>query len=356
MYLSPGGNMRSIAALGVSALLLAANPYAQSPAPAAGPTGGAITGLMHAIHATDNVDKTLAFYTQLFGVKGTVQPFTNPNVPLLTDSPGVTLRLSMLRLPSEEARGMGFELTEFSGVARHGAQPKMWDPGAPHMIFLVRDVAPVMAGIKAANAPIVTKSGVPVKVQSSLGQATAIVVRDPDGYLVHVFQVTPPAGAPEGNLIGSMPAETVSDLATSQKFWHGVMGLQATGDTAFKKDKAMLDVLGLPDGAEYRTAGGLIPGSKVRMEFFEFKGAGPKTPFSLRVPDPGSSGFAINVADIENLLPRLKAQGVRVISKDQALVPWDATTRNVFVKDPDGLNLELVGRLAAPAAAPAAKQ
>ena len=57
-----------------------------------------------------------------------MQPFTNPNVPLLTDSPGVTLRLSMLRLPSEEPRGMGFELTEFSNVERHPAQPKMWDP------------------------------------------------------------------------------------------------------------------------------------------------------------------------------------------------------------------------------------
>jgi catechol 2,3-dioxygenase-like lactoylglutathione lyase family enzyme len=341
--------MRLIAALGVAAALTTGTLMAQRAA--SPPSTGAITGLMHAIHATDNVDKTLAFYTELFGVRGQVQPFTNPNVPLLTDSPGVTLRLSMLRLPSAEARGMGFELTEFSNVERHPAQPKMWDPGAPHMIFLVRDITPVMAAIKASTAPIVTRSGAPVKVESSLGPATAIVVRDPDGYLVHVFQVTPPADAPAGNLIGSIPAETVNDMEVSQKFWHGIMGLEATGDKAFKKDKAMLDVLGLPDGAEYRTASGLIPGSKVRMEFMEFKGVGAKTPFSRRVPDPGSSGFAINVADIEHLLPKLKAQGVRVISKDQALVPWDATTRNVFVKDPDGLNLELVGRLTAPAPA-----
>ena len=86
--------MRLIAALGAAAALATGTVIAQGPAPA--PTTGAITGLMHAIHATDNVDKTLAFYTQLFGVKGTVQPFTNPNVPLLTDSPGVTLRLSSI--------------------------------------------------------------------------------------------------------------------------------------------------------------------------------------------------------------------------------------------------------------------
>jgi hypothetical protein len=41
---------------------------------------------------------------------------------------------------------------------------------------------------------------------------------------------------------------------------------------------------------------------------------------------------------------------VQVLSKDGALVEWDARTRNVFVKDPDGLNLELVGTIAAPAA------
>lgn len=339
--------MRLFVTIAVSAILLTGNPSAQGQAPS--PSSGAITGLMHAIHATNSVDKTLAFYTQLFGVMGQVQPFTNPNVPLLTDSPGVTLRLSMLRLPSDEPRGMGFELTEFSNVERHPAQPRLSDPGAPHMKFFVRDIAPVMTAIKAANAPIITRSGAPVRIQSALGPAQAIFVRDPDGYIVEVLQVTPPAGAPEGNLIGSMPGETVGSLATSQKFWRDTMGLQATGDQKFAKDKAMLDLMGLPEGAEYRIASGLIPGSKVRMEFVEIKGAGATTPFSLRVPDPGASGFAIRVADIEKLLPQLKSQGVRVLSKDGALVPWDARTRNVFVKDPDGLNLELVGTLPAPA-------
>ena len=341
--------MRVFAVFAIAALLLTGTTRAQAPPAGSVPTTGAITGLMHAIHATNNVDKTLAFYTQVFGVMGQVQPFTNPNVPILTNSPGVTLRLSMLRLPSEEPRGMGFELTEFTNVERHPAQPQVWDPGAPHMKFLVRDLAPVMAAIRANNAPIITKSKAPVKVQTVLGPASAIVVRDPDGYLVEVLQVAPPAGAPDGNLVGSMPGETIADIGKSQKFWRDVMGLQATGDQKFAKDKAMLDLLGLPDGAEYRMTSGLIPGSKVRMEFMEIKGAGAGKAFSLRVPDPGSSGFAIRVAEIEKLLPRLKAMGVPVLSKDGALVEWDPRTRNVFVKDPDGLNLELVGTLPAPA-------
>jgi catechol 2,3-dioxygenase-like lactoylglutathione lyase family enzyme len=340
--------MRLTAVVGTIASLVTASVWAQGQA--AAPPSGAITGLMHAIHATNDVDTTLAFYTKLFGVSGQVQPFTNPNVPLLTNSPGVTLRLSMLRLPSEEPRGMGFELTEFSNVARHPAQPRMSDPGAPHMKFFVRDLARVMTAIKAANAPVLTRGGAPVRIQSAMGPASAIVVRDPDGYLVEVLQVTAPATAPDGNLIGSMPGETVGSMDASMRFWRDTMGLQAAGDPRFSKDKAMLDLMGLPDGAEFRMASGLIPGSRVRMEFLEIRNAGARTPFSLRVPDPGASGFAIRVADIEKLLPQLKAQGVQVLSKDGALVEWDARTRNVFVKDPDGLNLELVGTVAAPAA------
>jgi catechol 2,3-dioxygenase-like lactoylglutathione lyase family enzyme len=53
--------------------------------------------------------------------------------------------------------------------------------------------------------------------------------------------------------------------------------------------------------------------------------------------------MAIRVANIQELLPRLKAQGVRVVSKDGELVNWSQTLRNVFVKDPNGLNIELVG-------------
>jgi catechol 2,3-dioxygenase-like lactoylglutathione lyase family enzyme len=93
------------------------------------------------------------------------------------------------------------------------------------------------------------------------------------------------------------------------------------------------------------------------MEWIEFKGT-PKTPFSLRVPDPGASGMAINVADIQNLLPKLKAQGVRAISRNGDLVEWSPTVRNVFIKDPDGLNLEIVGNIGpapARAGAPASR-
>ena len=132
--------MRPFAAfvLGLSAFLLPALLLAQAPAPppapppAGAPTGPTI-GFMHAIHATSNVETTLAFYTKVFGLTTNVQPFANAAVPILTDSPGVSLRIAMVRIPGD---GFGFELTEFTGVPRRPAQPRVTDPGAPHIKLL----------------------------------------------------------------------------------------------------------------------------------------------------------------------------------------------------------------------------
>jgi catechol 2,3-dioxygenase-like lactoylglutathione lyase family enzyme len=332
---------RIVRAIALS-MLLAGVSRAQAPAPP--PTASATIGFMHAIHATNVVEKTLAFYTEVFGLSGQVRPFANEAVPILTDSPGVTLKVSMLQLPGQ---GFNFELTEFSNVARTPAQPQLWDPGAPHMKIFVRDLAPVVAAIKKLNAPILTTSGAPVTAQTPLGTVTGIFFRDPDGYIVQAVQQTSvPADAPAGNVVGAMMGVTVEDLDTAMRFWRDMLGFELTGDRAFSTNPAALDLMGMPKGGSFRAVSGVVPGSKARIAMIEFKGM-PRKPFSLRVPDPGSSGMAIRVAAIGDLLARMKAKGVRVISKNGELVNWSPTIRNVFVKDPDGLNIELVGNVPA---------
>ena len=332
---------RIVRAIAVSMMLVGVS-RAQAPAPA--PTGVATVGFMHAIHATNVVEKTLAFYTDVFGLSGQVQPFANEAVPILTDSPGVTLRVSMLRLPGD---GFNFELTEFSNVARTPAQPQIWDPGAPHMKILVRDIEPVVAAVKKLNAPILTTSRAPVAVSTPLGNVKAMMFRDPDGYIVEAVQAQAPPDAPAtGNVVGAIMGLTVEDMDTAMKFWHDLLGFELAGDKKFLTDPAILDLMGAPKGASFRAVFGVVPGSKARIAMIEFKGV-PRKPFSLRVPDPGASGMAIRVAAIGDLLARMKASGVRVISRNGELVNWSPTVRNVFVKDPGGLNIELVGNLPA---------
>src|SRR5665213_1458717 len=131
-------------------LFLAAIATAQSPSPT--------KALSHFIHAVDDLDTTLAFYNNVFNLKGNPSDFLNPAVPLLPNAPGVTLRLSMLALPG----GMRLELTQFKGLERKPGQAKYTDPGAGSAVFYVRDIDGALANAKKASAPIVTTGGAPV--------------------------------------------------------------------------------------------------------------------------------------------------------------------------------------------------
>jgi catechol 2,3-dioxygenase-like lactoylglutathione lyase family enzyme len=320
--------MRFLVTIGLGATLLA-TAYAQGqppvqqagppPALQAAPVKGATTGFMHAIHATNNVDTTLSFYRDVLGLDAKVQPFANPAVPILTNSPGVSLRIAMLRIPPP-GRGLNFELTEFTNTERKPAQPKITDPGAPHMKFLVRDLDPVVAAAKKRSAVILSKSGAPVVMPDGVRR---IFIRDPDGYLVEAVQVAPEPDAPAGNIVGAIMGLTVGNVEESMKFWRDLLGWEFAGPSPWTKAPQVVDLMALPDGVELRTVRAIVPGSTARMEMLEFRGV-KGTPFDLRVPDPGASGMAIRVAGIQDLLPKLKAGGVRVISKDQALVEWDA--------------------------------
>jgi catechol 2,3-dioxygenase-like lactoylglutathione lyase family enzyme len=343
--------MRLLPTIALGAALIAAVAHAQGQAPAKAPVPapappaalepapvkGATTGFMHAIHATNNVETTLAFYRDVFGLDTKVVPFANPGVPLLTNSPGVRLRVAMLRVPGQ---GFNFELTEFTNTDRRGARPRLTDPGAPHMKFLVRDIDVVVAAARKRGAEIITRSGAPVSMPD--GATQRIFMRDPDGYIVEAIRFPAPPDAPTGNVIGSIMGLTVGSMDASMAFWRDMLGWEFSEPSTWSNAPHIADLMALPDGAEVRPVRAIVPGSTARIEMIEFRGV-TGTPFDLRVPDPGASGMAIRVARIQELLPKLKAAGVRVISKDGALVEWDAKTRNVFVKDPNGLLIELVG-------------
>lgn len=341
--------MKPSFALVVSCSILSGPALAQSPPPA---PKGATVGFMHAIHATNNLDTTAAFYKEVFGVSSAIRPFASDGPRVLTNSPQANLRVSMLPLPGQ---GFNFELTEFTNVEPRitGQQPALSDPGAPHMKFLVRDIEPVMAGVRKMGHAIITSSGMPVSVKAEGGEAKAIFFRDPDGYIVEAVQVpAPSADAPAGNVLGAIMGLTVRDMDADMKFWGDRMGFEPVGDKKFASDPVMMDLYGLQKGSAYRTMTAVVPGSKARIEFLEFKGM-PRKEFSIRVTDPGASGMAIRVQQIEQLLAQLKAEGIRVSSKNGEIVEWSATIRNVFIKDPNGLNLELVGTApGAPASPP----
>src|SRR6185503_9817738 len=244
-----------------------------------------VIGLMHAIHSTNDVEKTLAFYQSVFALNGRVNGFDPKGPRILTNSPTATLRVAMTSLPG----AFNFELTQFGDLERQvNKQPDIQDSGAPMMKILVRDLDAVVANAKKANAPIVTKGGAPVTVPTPIGAAKAIIMRDPDGYFIEAIQdtqeiiaaapaqaagrgrqgaaapTTPPAPS---QIVGAVMGLTVRDMEESLKFWNGVLAMEMPQPTPFASDPAMLDLMGLPNGASYRISNGLIPGSQVRIEF-----------------------------------------------------------------------------------------
>jgi catechol 2,3-dioxygenase-like lactoylglutathione lyase family enzyme len=302
-----------------------------------------IRSLSHAIHAVEDLDTTLAFYREVFGLNGTPQDFPNPAVPLLTNAPGVTLRLSMMRLPG----AMLFELTHFKGLERKPARAAYTDAGAASIVFYVRDLDTVVSNAKKANATIVTTGGAPVEIATAKGKARSIVLRDPDGFFVQVVQETPAPGAPEGNVHRVSLAYTMESAEATIKFYNGMMGLELTGPSAFSKDPAMLRLVGAPEGTEFRKLTGVLPGPPASVEFTEFRGV-PRTKFHLRVRDPGAPAMAIQVINLNGMVAQMRAAGSNLLSANGQIVDFGNGTHNIFVEDPNGMNIELFERSGPP--------
>jgi catechol 2,3-dioxygenase-like lactoylglutathione lyase family enzyme len=302
---------------------------------------GHIQSLSHAIHAVDDLDTTLAFYRDVFGLRGNPQDFPNPAVPLLTNAPGVTLRLSMLALPG----GMRFELTHFKGLERKPAQAKYTDPGAASVVFHVRDIDTALVNARKANAPIVTTGGVPVEITTAAGKARSIILRDPDGFFVQLIQDTPATGAPEGNVHRVSLAYTMESAESTGKFYSGMMGIELSGPSPFSKDPALLQLYGASAGTEFRKLTGIMPGPLAPVEFTEFRGI-PRSKFHLRVRDPGAPAMAIQVVNLVGMVAQMKAAGTSLISANGELVDFGNGVHNIFVEDPNGMNIELFERAA----------
>ncbi|HEU4617364.1 MAG TPA: VOC family protein [Gammaproteobacteria bacterium] len=324
---------KSACIVSLAAAAWAAAVLAQQPKPP-----GQIKSLSHAIHAVNDLDTTLAFYRDVFGIDGKGQNFPNPGVPLLTGAPGVKLRLSMLRLPG----GTRFELTHFTGLERKPGQAKYTDPGAASLVLHVRDIDALVAAAKKANATIVTTGGAPVEIATLDGKARSIVLRDPDGFFLQLVEDAATPRAREGNVHGVSLAYTMEDADATKRFYTGMLGVDLEGSPAYVKDAARAKLVGAPEDVEFRTLTGTLPPGTA-VAFTEFRGV-PRTKFHLRVRDPGAPAMAIQVINIEGMVERMKAAGVNLISTEGKLVDFGNGIRNIFVEDPNGMNLELFER------------
>jgi glyoxylase I family protein len=296
-----------------------------------------VVRLQNLAHAVTSLDKTLPFYRDALGftVNGTGDPLAREPQKLddansrFTNTKGMSFRAASFRIPNAE---FGFELTEFTGGARHAGVPNIQDIGAAMLVLRVRDLPSMLAKAMAAGATMVSAGGEP--------QNNEIIIRDPDGFFVSLEQpATIPAGV-TGNILGASINIAVEDTAKSVEFLHKAIGFDARPSSPLASNPAVLKLIGLHD-AQWRIAHGHIPGTTADFALIEYHGV-PRKKFSPGAEDPGSPAFTMVVHDVNAALKQWVAAGGTVASAGGKAVMRANGSGNVFVRDVNGFTWELI--------------
>ena len=140
----------------------------------------------------------------------------------LTNTHGSRFRTVFMRAANTP---FGLELSEFFDVPRSERQANAWDPGASKLIFMVRDLEAIVARLKTRRTPVVTIGGIPLNTPNG----RAMLVRDPDGYLVEVRQASSAAvtaAKTSGDVIETAIWISVARRERALAFYETLLGFQ----------------------------------------------------------------------------------------------------------------------------------
>jgi catechol 2,3-dioxygenase-like lactoylglutathione lyase family enzyme len=292
-----------------------------TPAPAT-----VVHGLYNWVHSTGDAERAFAFYRDVFAIELAPSPFIpNATVPdgirpladvvgdpliwELTDTQGSRARTVFMRASNTP---FGIELSEFVDIPRSVRAANPWDPGASRLMFRVRDLDVTVAKLAERSAPIVTRGAAPVGTQAG----RAVLVRDPDGYLVEVSQATAAeiaSAAASGPIIGTSIGLTVESTQRSLELYRDLLGF-AVRETR-QAEAAELALNGLAAGSLEQTVT-VIPGTAIAVVLADFTlpAAVPAQAFRWRIQDVGSPQFQLEVRGLDALIERTRSAGYRFLS------------------------------------------
>ena len=148
-----------------------------------------ITGIHHFALTVSDMDRSLAFYTGLFGLEvASDREVVRDYVEQITAVPGAHQRLVHL-----SGYGQRLELLEYKAPRGEPRARALQDAGSAHVCFITDDLDAEVerlqaAGVAFRSLPVVTTSG------PNRG-GRGIYVEDPDGNAVEVVQLAPQAAA-----------------------------------------------------------------------------------------------------------------------------------------------------------------
>ncbi len=236
---------------------------------------------------------------------------------------------------------MAVEAIEIKKIASRPYKPSMKDPSSSRLVLFVRDLDKTLATLKDELVPVITPGEKPVVLSGypgMEGKIRAVFVRDPDGYPVGLWEVTPsPAtnAAPESKILGARVTLVVDDLETTCRWFQSLVGpdFKFWLSPSLINNKAYDDLTGAP--GPFRMALALIPGSPVIMEFIEYVGHSKKF-VRPHIQDPGAAHILFIAKDVDVIMPRVRAVKAQTLSKTGGPVFIGPVTRSFFITDPDG--------------------
>ena len=335
------------------------------------PTGIAPAGDVlrpsHLGRQVGNVELIIHFYHDLLGLdllgaRGQPRPFgskgTNPALlEFVQRGQGVANpmdarnRAVILPIPgTSAAKGseMAIEAIEIKNIPARPYRPGMADPGASHIKLLVRNLDKTLAILKDELVPVITFGGKPVILTSYpgiAGEIRAVFVRDPDGYPVGLFEIAsapPAAAAAQSNVVGARICLVVDDLETTCRWFQHLVGPEFKfwlSPGWLGGDRSFTDLTNTP--GQFRMALAMIPGSPVVMEFIEYQ-EHIKNFVRPNFQDPGAAHILFMSRDVDLIMTRARAAGLRTLSATDGPVFIGPTTRSFFVTDPDGFWAEFM--------------
>ncbi len=326
-----------------AAVAMTAGAAARAQSAASAP-GGAIVGTGVFTVFVENMDRSLAFYHDVFGMDVPAIPASgerpynraNPQLFAMFDIPGARERHQSARVPGSR---VAVEVMDIQEVPHKTVDLRVQDPGTATLVLGVRDIDGVLARLARANAAVITPGGRPVTLGDG---ARAILVRDVDNRVLEVVQPAPSAQAesePARDVIDMRISIAVNDVNRTIEVYRDVLGFDVKADNRFTADAGVRALTGLSK-AKVRRAHARAAGSMLDLEFVEYRGVDRK-PLTMKIQDRGAARLQLRAQNIDAMVDRVKRAKLAVMSEGAVAVPIPPNLKGALVADLDNFFLTL---------------
>jgi len=284
----------------------------------------------------ENMDRSLAFYHDAFGMEVPALPATgerpyNPaNSQLfdMFDIAGAKERHQSARITGTRVT---LELMEIQNVPHQTINLRMQDPGNATLVLMVRDVDAALARATQAKATVETPGGKPVNFADG---TRAILIRDIDRRFIELRQpasVLTAGTAQVADIFDMALLLTVNEMEETKRVYRDVLGFTV-------EDKPVSNMIrsltGIQTSQQILQSRVQAPGSMLWIELIEFKGV-DRTPLRMKIQDRGAARLQLRVQDVDVTVAAMKAAGFKVNSVGGVAVPIPPNLKGALVADPN---------------------